>query len=256
VQAQNAGYSSLAFNATFETLSLSDTGTGAGYTWYNPGIWYESPATGASTPTNTGGVLNLPWNPGQPTATTTAGTMASNGENNTSWTHGYIEVSMSFPPVTGIWPALWLENNPATTSYVPTAESSHAYAELDMIEWQSQIPNTFNGHIHDWVGSGSVSDVQNNDSDSTATFPVGTNLADYNTYGVLWTPTQISWWFNNKLMFTATSTQYPTAFATINASPMYLMLSNQPGSNWGGSGSVHPSAETIMKVQWVHVWQE
>jgi hypothetical protein len=256
-QAVNAGYSTLAFNSDFSTgLSLSNTGTGSGYTWYNSGIWYETAASGTSTPTNTGGVLNLPWNPGQSAPTTAIATMASNGENNTSWTHGYIEISMAFPPVTGIWPALWLENNTATTSYVPTSSSIHDYGELDIFEWQSQIPNTFNGHIHDWTNaSGSVSDAQNNDNNSTANIPSGTNLAAFNTYGVLWTPTQISWYFNNQLLFTATSSQYPAAFAQFNSGPMYLMLGNQPGTNWGGSGSVKPSAATNMQVQWVHIWQ-
>jgi hypothetical protein len=256
-QAANAGYNTLAFNSDFSKgLSLSNTGTGAGYTWYNSGIWYQTAASGASTPNNNNGVLNLPWNPGQSAPTTTIATMASNGENNTSWTHGYIEISMAFPVVTGIWPALWLENNTATTSYVPTSSSVHDYGELDIFEWQSQIPNTFNGHIHDWTNtSGSVSDAQNNDNNSTASFPSGTNLANFNTYGVLWTPTQISWYFNNKLLFTATSSQYPEAFAQFNAGPMYLMLGNQPGTNWGGSGSVNPSAATNMQVQWVHVWQ-
>ena len=175
--------------------------------------------------------------------------------NETSWLYGYFEISMSFPPVAGMWPALWLENEAATTSYVPTASSTHSYGELDMIEWQSQTPNTYNGTIHDWYGTSSVSDQQNNDGSNTATFPMGTNLAAYNTYGVLWTPTEIVWYFNNEEMIAATAANYPQAFSTFNASPMYLMLSNQPGSNWGGSGSVEPSAETVMKVQWVHVWQ-
>jgi beta-glucanase (GH16 family) len=146
-----------------------------------------------------------------------------------------------------------MENNTATTSYVPTASSTHTYGELDIFEWQSQIPTTFNGHIHDWTGSGSMTDAQNNDNNSTAIVPSGTNFADYNTYGILWTPTEIDWYFNNKLLFTATSSQYPEAFATFNSSPMYLMLGNQPGSNWGSGAG--PSAATNMTVAWVHVWQ-
>jgi hypothetical protein len=255
--AANAGYTTLAFNSDFsQGLSLSNTGTGAGYTWYNPGVWYEAAATGASTPSESGGVLNLPWNPGQSVPATTIGTMAANGENNTSWTHGYIEISMAFNPVKGSWPALWMESNTATTSYVPNPSSVHDYGELDIFEWQSQIPNTFNGHIRDWTNaSGPVMDAQDNDSSSTASLPSGANLSDFNTYGVLWTPTQISWYFNNQLVLTATSGQYPDAFAELNAGPMYLMLSNQAGSNWGRSGSVTPSAATNMQVQWVHVWQ-
>jgi hypothetical protein len=251
-QASGAGYNCLAFDATFDTLSVSNTGTGAGYTWYNPGIWYQNPATGASTPTNAGDVLSLPWNPGQNSDSTSVGTMAANGLNNTSWTHGYFEISMSFPPVTGIWPGLWMESNSATTSYVPTSSSTHDFVELDIFEWQSQIPSTFNGHIHDWADG---TDIQNNDSNSVATLPAGTNLADYNTYGVLWTSTEVVWYFNNQALFTAKASDYAETFGVMNASPMYLMISNGPGSNWGGSGSQSPTSEVVMKVQWVHVWQ-
>jgi beta-glucanase (GH16 family) len=98
-----------------------------------------------------------------------------------------------------------------------------------------------------------VTDTQNNDTNSTATVPSGTNLANYHTYGLLWTPTTLSWYFDNKLLFTATSTTYPKAFAVLNAGPMYLMLSNQVGTNWK-LGSSPPTAAVNMTTQWVHVW--
>jgi beta-glucanase (GH16 family) len=256
-QAKAAGFTDLVFDATFDTLNLCNTGTGK-CTWYNPGIYWQNPATGASTPNNKGDVLNLPWNTNEPNyhpSNTTVGTMAANGENTTSWLHFYVEISMSFPPTTGVWPALWLENNAATTSYVPKESSTHHYGELDVFEWQSQSPGVFNGTIHDWSGS-PVKDVESNNGHNTANLPSGTKLADYNTYGVLWTETEIQWYFNNKLLLSATSSTYPAAFAILNASPMYLMLGNQAGSNWGGSGSKDPTSETVMKVQWVHVWQK
>jgi hypothetical protein len=249
-QAQAAGFTKLVFNSDFSTgLSLSNSGP-----WYNPGIWFQSAATGNLTPTDSGGVLNLSWSPGDAAAGVTVGTMAPTGLSNTSWQYGYIEVSMAFPPVTGAWPAIWMENNTATTSYVPTA-GAHSYSEVDIFEWQSQIPTSFNGHIHTWVAAAGtqVSDTQNNDSNSTAAVPSGTNLANFNTYGLLWTPTQVSWYFNNKLLFTATSSTYPKAFAVLNTGPMYLMLSNQVGTNWQ-LGNSQPTATSDMKVQWVHVW--
>ena len=70
---------------------------------------------------------------------------------------------------------------------------------------------------------------------------------------MLWTPTQVSWYFNNKLLFTATSTTYPTAFSVLNAGPMYLMLTNQVGANWS-LGNSPPTSTSDMTVQWVHVW--
>jgi Glycosyl hydrolases family 16 len=249
-QAQAADFAKLVFNSDFSTgLSLSNSGP-----WYNPGIWFQSAATGNLTPTDSGGVLNLSWSPGDAAAGVTVGTMAPTGLSNTSWQYGYIEVSMAFPPVTGAWPAIWMESDTATTSYVPT-ESNHSYSQVYIFAWQSQIPNTFNGGFHTLVAAAGahVSDVQNNDGHNTASFPSGTNLGNFNTYGVLWTSSQISWYFNNKLLFTATSSTYPKAFDVLNAGPMYLMLSNQAGANWQ-VGNSYPTSTADMKVQWIHVW--
>jgi beta-glucanase (GH16 family) len=249
-QAQAAGFTKLVFNSDFSTgLSLSNSGT-----WYNPGIWFQSAATRNLTPADSEGVLNLSWSPGDAATGVTVGTMAPTGLSNTSWQYGYIEVSMAFPPVTGIWPAIWMESDTATTSYVPT-ESNHSYSEVDIFVWQSQIPNTLNGGIHTWVAAAGahVSDVQNNDGHNTASFPRGTNVGNFNTYGVLWTSSQISWYFDNTLVFSATASQYPQAFSVLNSGPMYLMLSNQAGANWQ-VGNSHPTSTADMKVQWVHVW--
>jgi hypothetical protein len=249
-QAQGAGFTNLAFNSDFSTgLNVSNSGT-----WYNPGIWFQSAATGSLTPTDSGGVLNLSWSPGDSAAGVTVGTMSPTGKSNTSWQYGYIEVSAAFPPVTGEWPAIWLQSNTATTSYVPKA-GAHSYSEVDIFAWQSQIPTTFNGHIHTWVAAAGaqVSDAQNNDTNSTASFPNGTNLGNFNTYGVLWTSSQVSWYFNNTLLFSATASQYPQAFSVLNAGPMYLMLSNQAGANWQ-VGNSDPTSTADMKVEWVHVW--
>ena len=249
-QAQAAGFTKLVFNSDFSTaLSLSNNGP-----WYNPGIWYQPAATGNLTPTDSEGVLNLSWSPGDAATGVTVGTMAPTGLSNTSWQYGYIEVSMAFPPVMGIWPAIWMESDTATTSYVPT-ESNHSYSAVDIFVWQSQTPNTFNGVIHTWVAAAGAqgSDVQNNNGHNTASFPSGTNLGNFNTYGLLWTSSQISWYFNNTLVFSATASQYPQAFSVLNSGAMYLMLSNQAGANWQVGKSL-PTSTADMKVQWVHVW--
>ena len=92
-QAQAAGFTKLVFNSDFSTgFNLSNSGP-----WYNPGIWFQSAATGNLTPTDSGGVLNLSWSPGAAAAGVTVGTMAPTGLSNTSWQYGYIEVSMAFP---------------------------------------------------------------------------------------------------------------------------------------------------------------
>ena len=45
---------------------------------------------------------------------------------------------MAFPPVTGIWPAIWMESDTATSN-VPT-ESNHSYSEVEYFRMAE--PNT------------------------------------------------------------------------------------------------------------------
>jgi beta-glucanase (GH16 family) len=148
---------------------------------------------------------------------------------------------MAFSPVTGSWPALWL---------IPTAgitDPQGEHGEIDIFEWQSQAPTTFYGNIHDWIGK---TDMQNNDSDSVFALPAGTNLANYHTYGVLWTPTTISWYFDNTLMGTA------SAFAIFGAQSYYLIMGQQIGTDWT-EPPVGLTANTLtMNVNWVHVFQQ
>ena len=84
--------------------------------------------------------------------------------------------------------------------------------------------------------------------------PAGTKVADYNTYGLLWTPTSISWYFNNILIETidTTSSPYNTVFG--GEGSYVIVLSQQASCNWvvPCPGQVSPLK---MQVQWVHVYK-
>jgi len=236
---QAAGYHA-AFDEEFNSLSLSNTGKGAAYTWYNPGIWWETPAPSTSI-TASPGVLSLVWNQGQtPAYDTSIATSADNASNYKAWTYGYFEIKMKFNPTTGSWPALWL---------IPTAEitdSSGEHGEIDIFEWQSNTPATFYGTIHDWVGS---TDIENNNSRNAHPLPAGTKLADYHTYGMLWTPSTISWYFDNTLMGSS------TAYAIFGTQSYYLILGQQVGTHLTHTTSAMTTPTLTMNVEWVHVFQ-
>jgi beta-glucanase (GH16 family) len=152
---------------------------------------------------------------------------------------------MAFDPVTGNFPALWMRP-------IHTLGNSSAYGgELDIFEWQSQQPTTFVGGAHVWVNG---TDVGNTNSNNSWSLPGGANLANYNTYGVLWTPTSISWYFNNILMGTLDTTVAPFNTVFRGQESYFLILGEQAGCNWSQvcPGQVSP---INMRVQWVRVFQ-
>jgi beta-glucanase (GH16 family) len=247
VPPQAAGYN-LVWEDTFSTLSLCTTSM-PGCNWYNPGL-LTNPGVGVVTdPSGTN--VNLEWAIGQIDNTyTNITTAAPSGGYYHAWTFGYFEVSMKFNPTTGSWPALWM----LSTSTIGASPATISGGELDIFEWQSQIPTMFNGTAHVWANGVVTASSSNNER----VVPEGTNFANYNTYGVLWTPTAISWYLNNVLMETVSTTSTPYNTVYDGAVPMFLVLSQQAGCNWASSYTTPCSGQVSplnMQVQWVHVYQ-
>jgi beta-glucanase (GH16 family) len=96
-------------------------------------------------------------------------------------------------------------------------------------------------------------DIANNSGSNTWPIPDGTTLSNYNTYGVLWTPTAVSWYFNNVLVETISTTgsQYSTWFAGQYPEAMALNIAAECNWAFPCSGQVSP---LNMQVQWVHVY--
>jgi Glycosyl hydrolases family 16 len=240
---QAAGYS-LAWQDTFSTLSLCSTNI-VGCNWYDPGI-NGYPADGEITdPSNT--YANLNWSSTQGSWYTNMSTASMNGAFYRSWTPPfYIEVSMAFNAVTGNWPALWLR--PVQTIGDPYVNGG----ELDIFEWFSYAPTQGTGSIHVWQNS---VDTNNGGSNRWA-IPNGTVLNNYNTYGVLVTGTSVSWYFNNSLVetFSTTSAPYNTVYA--GQESYFLIMSEQAGCGTG-PGNCPGNTQTSpinMQVQWAHVF--
>src|SRR5579871_1760542 len=102
---QAAGYQ-LVFADDFDSLKLSPDGTGS-YDWYNPGVWWESPAP-SSNITASSSTLNLEWTSGQTPCDTSIATASPNGSPALAWRYGYFETRMRWDTVVGAWPAVWL----------------------------------------------------------------------------------------------------------------------------------------------------
>jgi hypothetical protein len=247
VPPQAAGYN-LVWEDAFSTLSLCTTN--APCNWYNPGVWDYLVVGTITDPLGT--YANLQWTNAQnPWFPTSIGTASPNGAYYHAWTFGYFEFRMAFDPDTGSYPALWMLPVEEIGAAPPNEETG---GEIDIFEWQSNAPTTFEGTVHVLVNG---VDIHNNNGANTWAVPGGTDFSTYNTYGLLWTPTAISWYFNNVLMGTVNtnSSPYNTVFG--GSENYFLVLQQWAGCNFVNNGTTHCLGQvspTNMQVQWVHVF--
>jgi len=169
---------------------------------------------------------------------------------------GYFEARMKWTGGHGAWPGFWLlsyrhATDPAwpnvnpycSQNGLPTAQCYSA--ELDVFEGQGSEPTSFYGTIHrNSSGSYGVRDQQNANNWQNA----GVDLtADFHTYGMLWTATQITWYLDGRALMSA-----PVYDSTDQ--PMFLLL-----QMWTGGWTYNPDSTTPTnletQVDHVQVWQ-
>jgi beta-glucanase (GH16 family) len=142
-------------------------------------------------------------------------------------TYGYFEVRADMPDNQGAWPAFWLL--PKDRSWPP---------ELDVIEMTGQEPNKL------------VQTAHSNAAGSHTSVRSTPNVADssgFHTYGVLWTPTELVWYFDD-----VETARAPTP-ADMHK-PMYMLVNEAIGGIAGAPpDSLATPAE--MKVDFVHAYQ-
>lgn len=156
--------------------------------------------------------------------------------------YGMVEVRAKFKNGQGAWPAIWMM--PET----PTAYGGWPNSgEIDIMEHVN-----YENVMHQTIHNGAVTNA-NGGSTATQTSPY--NTADYNTYGIIWTPSKIEFYVNGLLRYTynkaanATSAQWPFD------KPFYLILNQAGGAGW--PGAINPADLPFdMKVDWVRVYKQ
>jgi Glycosyl hydrolases family 16 len=241
VPPQAAGYG-LAWEDRFSTLNPCTTYSGE-CDWYNPGLWYAAAAGSVTVPS--GAYVDLRWTKDQSNKSTSITTASMDLKQYRAWTYGYFEISMAFSPKTGSWPGIAMY---ATTDGPGNATDNQLYAELDIFEWQSQNPNTFNGTVHVWKNGAFIA------SGYVTPTPAGIRYDRFNNYGVLWTPSTVSWYLNNEPMGTVSTASRPFNEVFNGQQPLYLALQQQAGCNWVYV-CLGQTSPLDMRVQWVHIYQ-
>jgi len=224
------------FSDDFNSLNLSSNGIGT-FNWYNPGLFWEAPAPYSNISVSNS-ALDLLWKKGQGTWDTSVSTAAKNASSYHAWRYGYFEVRMRWDTVAGAWPAIWMI--PAQGITCGGCEQG----ELDVFEGQGATPSIFTGTIHDWNSpTGHHSAAKN--------YNLGTvDLSQYHTYGVLWTPGQVTWYFDNQALYS-----FPT-YSIFDQQNYYLIIGSQEGANWSyGNLSGVTASQIGVSVDWVRVWQ-
>jgi beta-glucanase (GH16 family) len=229
----------LSFADEFDALNLSPTGFGA-YTWY-PGIWWDSRLPLPSLETVSNSVLDLAWSRnGGGLSNTSISTIAKDGSQGRTFRYGYFEARMKWDVVNGSWPAFWLIPKQAINGEQHTGE-------IDIFEGQGAEPRTFNGTIHEWQGGSNV--WSNNPN--WYTLPAGNDFSQWHTYGLLWEPGTVTWYYDNQKLFSS-----PTR-PIFDQQDFFIVIGSGVGANWSEGNLQGVAANTInLNVDWVHVWQK
>ncbi len=152
---------------------------------------------------------------------------------------------MKWDVTTGAWPAFWMI--PVENIWGATENG-----ELDIFEGQGApaTAQTFYGTIHDWMVINGVStDVQNNNGHNAVTIS-GVDFSQWHTYGVLWVPGRVTWYFDQQPVLTANT--YPI----FDEQDFYLVLGAQEGANWTYGNLTGVTATSMnLYIDWVKVWQ-
>src|SRR6185312_3627465 len=127
-----------------------------------------------------------------------------------SQTYGFFEMRSQLPAGQGTWPAFWLL--PESGAWPP---------EIDAMEVLGNDPTKLYTSIH----SGTASAEVNGGGGET----VADTSKAYHEYAVDWTPTTITWYFDNKPVLSE-----PTPSDMINT-PMYMIANLAMGGGWPGN---------------------
>jgi beta-glucanase (GH16 family) len=143
------------------------------------------------------------------------------------WQYGKMEFSAKVPGGKGTWPAIWMM--PSEDYYGSWPKSG----EIDIMEYVGMNPDNlyYTVHYEGTNGSGHQSSGYNTTS-------ISQPYNQFIKFTLIWTPTKIEWYANDKKYFTYNK---PTVASSKNwpfDKMFYLILNLAYGGSWGGQNGV------------------
>jgi beta-glucanase (GH16 family) len=218
----------MTFDDEFSGTTLDLTKWSTGWAWANgSGLNTSTYPNDEGLPGNivvTGGVANFSVTKGPTPHRQKYGTAVMTTNGKFSQKYGYFEASIKLPPnANGIWPAFWMV--PGSFAWPP---------EIDIMEWHGSTPKI--NYMTLWWGTSS------NPLYSDGTYTAPAPLSDgYHAYGMLWTPTAVTWYIDGVQRYTVTS-NIPTV-------SMYIILNADTGYAAMGPFATLPSVMSVAYVR-------
>lgn len=142
--------------------------------------------------------------------------------------YGYFEMRAKLPLGKGLWPAFWL--CAIDLSWPP---------EIDVMESLGHNPTTLYTTVH-------MGQRDKPDKIGFAT-QVADTTTDFHTYGMLWSPTVIAWYFDGKrVAYTPTPPDVRKA--------MYMLINLAVGGDWPGDPDASMKFPADMQLDYVRVY--
>ena len=230
------------FDDEFNSFNASPSGVGA--TWSttlghgartlsgnHEAEYYSDSSVGVSPFSDSNGLLTITAAPTSPTSNAlglsyTSGAITT--DHSFAQLYGYFEIRAELPAQQGFWPAFWLL--PVNGTWPP---------ELDAMEQVGSQPTTDVVSAH--------SGTSTSQTIAGASVNVGDMSQGFHTYGVYWTPTTITWYFDGQEIATAATP------ADMNT-PMYMTVNLAVGGTGSWPGTPNAGASAQMEIDYVRAY--
>lgn len=142
------------------------------------------------------------------------------------WLYGKFEFSAKVPGGKGTWPAIWMMPSESTYGGWPKS------GEIDIMEYVGMNPDDlyFTVHYEGTDGSG-------HQSSGFKTTSIKQPYNQYIKFSMIWSPTKIEWYANDKKYFTYNKTTIGSKKWPFDKM-FYLILNLAYGGTWGGQNGV------------------
>lgn len=146
--------------------------------------------------------------------------------------YGYVEARMKTAPGKGMWSSLWLAS--ADMEWPP---------EIDIVEAPNHNEHQAHSNVHFKNRDGSR-------GQAGSSYTSSRNLSQsYHVYGLEWTPTQIKWYIDGRLVRTYSNSN------NVPKKEMYIVANLSVGGVWAGAPTSSTKFPATMSVDYIRAWQ-